>query len=105
MKDNPVIIQMTKEIVDICSPLQIFLVSHKNNLKGGLASFKLCVIVDDKYEDNSRLESDILLKTDCPVPCDIIIYSISEWNDCIEDDCTFAYRVDSAGVLLYEQGK
>lgn len=94
---------MTEEIVGICSPLQIFLVSRKTDSKGELSSFKLCIVVDDKYGSRADLETEILLKTDCPVPCDIIVYAVSDWNECLDDDFTFAYRVENEGNLLYEQ--
>ena len=105
MKDNPIIKKMAEEIVEICSPFQIFLVSYKTNSKGELTSFKVCIVVDDRYMNHTELETEILLKTDCPVPCDVIVYTVSDWNECLEDDCTFAYRVDNEGNLLYEQVK
>ena len=105
MKDDPIIKRMAEEIVEICSPFQIFLVSYKTNSRKELTSFKLCVIADDKYENHTELETEILLKTDCPVPCDVIVYTVSDWNECLDDDCTFAYRVDNEGNLLYEQVK
>ena len=105
MKDNPIIKRMAEEIVEICSPFQIFLVSHKNNSKGELTSFKVCIIVDDSYISHTDLETEILLKTDCPVPCDVIVYTVTDWNECLDDDCTFAYRVENEGNLLYEQVK
>ncbi len=98
----PVIREMTEEIVKLCSPFWVFLVSKKTDRKGEVASFKLCIVVEDSYTDHAALESEILINTDCPVPCDIIVYNISDWNECIDDDCTFAYRV-SEGELLYEQ--
>ena len=102
---DPIIMNMADEIVKICSPFQIFLVSQKTDRKGNVTSFKVCAVVDDSYVNHSELESEILLKTDCPVPCDIIVYNISDWNECLDDDCTFAYRVDNEGDLLYEQKK
>ena len=62
-------------------------------------------MVDDSYGSHSDLESEILLKTDCPIPCDIIVYTVSNWNECLDDDFTFAYRIDNEGNLLYEQTK
>ena len=102
MKNNPIIQAMSDDMVKICSPFQVFVVSYKSDSKGELTAFKLCIVVEDKYTP-STLETQILVETDCPVPCDIIVYNISEWNSCIEDDCSFAYRVDNAGVLLYGQ--
>ena len=103
IKNDPIIREMTEEIVKLCSPFQVFLVSHKTNIKGELTSFKVCAVVDDSYTDHVQLESEILLKTDCPVPCDIIVYNITDWNECLDDDCTFASRIDNEGVILYEQ--
>lgn len=105
MNQNPIIKEMTEDIIRICDPFQIFLVSQKNNSKGELTSFKVCIVVADKYSSHADLETEILLKTDCPVPCDIIVYTVSEWNECIDDDCTFAYRIDTERNLLYEQKK
>ncbi|MCL2053727.1 MAG: hypothetical protein FWG90_04685 [Oscillospiraceae bacterium] len=103
MKENATVSKMVSEIVKICSPFQVFMVSFKTNSRGELSSFKLCIVVDDCYEDIKKLEADIQMNTDCPVPCDVIIYRVSEWNECVEDDCTFAYRVENAGEVLYEQ--
>ena len=105
MKYDDIIMEMAEDIKKICSPFQIFLVSQKTNSKGELTAFKLCIVVDDKYEHHTDLETEILLQTDCPVPCDVIVYTVSEWNECLDDDCTFAYRVDSEGNLIYEQVK
>lgn len=104
MKDinDPIIRKMSDDIVKLCAPFQIFLVSSKQNSAGELTAFKICAVVEDKYNEN-ELESEILIKTDCPVPCDIIIYRVSEWNECLDDDCTFASRIDNEGVILYEQ--
>ena len=105
MNTDPIIKKMTDEIVKICDPLQIFLASAKKNSKGEVSRFKLCIVVGDVYGSRSDLETEILLKTDCPVPCDILVYTISDWNECLDDDFTFAYRIDNEGNLLYEQGK
>lgn len=102
-KINAVIQQMTDDIVAMCSPFQVFLISKKEDNNGNLTSFKVCIVVADTYKNHRDLEADILINTDCPVPCDIIVYNITEWNECIDDDCTFAYRVDSEGEVLYEQ--
>ncbi len=97
---DPIISEMTKQVADICRPFQIFLVSRKNDSKGSLTAFKLCIIVDDCY-DTHKLESKLLMETDCDVPCDFIVYTAEEWNEFAEDDCSFAYRIDNSGVLLY----
>ena len=44
MKNIPVIKDMVEDIVKICDPLQIFLVSAKKNSKGEITRFKLCIV-------------------------------------------------------------
>ena len=102
-KTDPIIMEMTNDIVKMCSPFQVLLISKKTDKNGALTAFKICIVVADSYQDHRELESEILINTDCPVPCDIIVYNITEWNECVDDDCTFAYRVDSEGEVLYEQ--
>ena len=78
---------------------------RQDKFKRRTDSFKLCIVVADSYASHTDLETEILLKTDCPVPCDVIVYTVSEWNECLEDDCTFAYRIDSERNIVYEQIK
>jgi hypothetical protein len=103
--NNPIVRGITEDIVRICDPFRIFFVSGKTDKKGELVSFKVCAVVKDSYTDLSALESEILLSTDCPIPCDVIAYNVSDWNECLDDDCTFASRIDNEGVILYEQTK
>ncbi len=100
--DNTIIRKMTEDITALCEPCMIYLVSEKNNSKGELTGFKLCVVVRDGI-DPSTLETRLLLNTECSVPCDFIVYNLSDWNDHAEDDCSFAYRVENGGELLYVQ--
>lgn len=100
ISENALIKKMVSEITELCSPCMIYLVSHKTNNSNELTSFKLCVVVPDG-EVPEQIETRLLLKTDCAVPCDFIVYNISDWIDCAEDDCSFAYRVENGGEQLY----
>ncbi|MCC8043448.1 MAG: hypothetical protein LIO69_08110 [Oscillospiraceae bacterium] len=104
MHIDSIISDMAQEVVDLCHPHSIYLVSYKNNSKGVLSGFKLCVVAADDILPQV-LETKLLLSTDCEIPCDFIVYNLTDWNECAEDDCSFAYRVENGGVLLYEQGK
>ena len=55
----------------------------------------------DPCSEPEAVETRLLLQTDCPVPCDFIVYSLEDWNDLAEDDCSFAYRVENGGDLIY----
>ena len=100
METNQMIKTLSDEIVSICSPQKIILVSNKFNTRKELVSFKLCVIVKDVLS-TAELEGQLYLKTDCPIPFDLIIYNLSEWEELIEDFGTFAERVNNTGVVLY----
>lgn len=95
---------MTEEIVKLCDPYMVYLVSEKKDRQGETSSFKVCVIIPECGEPEA-VETKLLLQTDCPVPCDFIVYSLEDWNECAEDDCSFAYRVENGGELLYVKGR
>ena len=101
--DNRIIAGIVEETVKICDPCAVYLVSKKNNSKGELTGFKLCVVIPDGSPEQT--ETHLLLKTDCPVPCDFIVYTLSDWDDCATDDCSFAYRVENGGERLYVKGQ
>ena len=97
---SPVITDMVEEVVRLCDPCSVYLVSEKKDRNGETSSFKLCIIVPECGEPEA-VETRLLLQTDSPVPCDFIVYSLDDWNDCAEDDCSFAYRVENGGDLIY----
>lgn len=102
MNVEPVIKNLSDEIAEKFMPLEIFLVSAKRNNTGDITSFKLCVVVPDDI-NVGEFEGEVYMNTECEIPFDIIAYNVGEWNELLDDDCTFAYRIDTAGVILYEQ--
>lgn len=100
VKENPVIMGAVNEVTELCDPYAVYLVSHKTGADGAVKAFKLCVVISDD-RDPERTESELLIKTDPPVPCDFIVYTLEEWDDCSQDDGSFAYRVENGGERLY----
>lgn len=100
-KIGGVISETAVKAAKLCNPFRIYLVSRKENYKGDITSFKLCLIVPDNI-DTDACESMLLIEIDTPVPCDYIVYNVSAWNEYVYDDSTFAYRIENSGVLLYE---
>lgn len=97
--DN-IISQLIEDITAACDPAWIFLISNKYNTRQELTSFKLCVVVQD-VPSTAELEAELYMKTDCPIPFDILIYNRSEWEELVEDDDTFAAKIQNTGVILY----
>ncbi len=97
------ITELVSEIVEKYSPLQIFMISKKTDKNGDITTFKICAILKDEYENRAEIEGKILVNSDVEIPFDVIIYNISDWNELLLDDCSFAYRIDNEGEVLYEQ--
>lgn len=101
MSDNELINRTASEIQEICSPLNIILVSNKVNTDGDLVSFKLVIVVDDSVESTSELECRLYMQVDCDIPYDIVLYKHSEWNKFKNDIGTFAWKIYNTGAYIY----
>ena len=60
---NDIIGEMVQQIIKLCDPCMIYLVSRKTNTAGKVTSFKLCVVVEDSILPE-QVETKLLLKTD-----------------------------------------
>lgn len=100
MEQDKIITTLVEDIAKYCEPVKIILFSSKTDIAGRLRSFKLCIIVRD-VESVAELEGNLYLNTDCPIPFDILIYNLSEWEELVHDEASFAGRVNSSGVVLY----
>lgn len=102
MSDNELITRTVDEIKQICSPLNIILVSHKVNTDGDLTSFKLVVTVkDEDTETLSELECRLYMQIDCDIPFDLVLYRESEWNKFKCDIGSFAWKIHNTGAYIY----
>lgn len=101
MSDNELITSTAEEIVSVCSPLNIILVSNKFSTGGELVSFKLVVVVEDSEESTAELECRLYMQIDCDIPYDIVIYKQSEWNRFKNDIGSFAWKIYNTGAYIY----
>ena len=101
MVENPIIINLVDQILDLCNPLKIILFNKKHDLFDNLTSFKLCVIVPDDT-DVDDLECTLYLELECENPFDVLIYKETEWTNLIIDEASFAGKISRTGVVLYE---
>ena len=102
MNQEIVISEILENVLSICNPIKILLISKKYDASGQLSSFKLCVIVEDSV-DLDEIESQIYLELDCENPFDVILYTLSEWEEICEENGSFANKIQKSGVLLYEK--
>ena len=103
MKIDEIVFCLAREIAQAVNPVKIYLVGAKHNIKGELTGFKLCVIVND-VPSTAELEGELYMKTDCDIPFDVLIYNLSEWNELIADEGTFASKIHRTGALIYGEG-
>ncbi len=101
MSENEFIKKTASEIYDICSPINIILVSNKINTAGEIVSFKLAVIVTDQTESISELECSLYMKVDSEIPYDLVLYKVSEWDKLKTEIGTFAWKIYNTGAYLY----
>lgn len=102
-KPEPIISEVADEIIRACAPVKILLMSNKYNTRRELTSFKLCIVVND-VPSTAELEGELYMQTDSPVPFDILIYNRSQWEELVEEEDTFAAKVERTGVVLYGEG-
>ena len=87
-------------VVELCSPVEIYLATYKQNLRQELTAFKLLIVVND-VKKVSDIEEKIYMETDCEIPFDVIVYNKSVWEKLIDDYGTFAHKVYESGDKLY----
>ena len=100
MKNNSIITSVADRIVELCSPVEIYLATYKHNLKEELTSFKLLVVVND-VQKVYAIEERIYMETDCEIPFDVIVYNKTVWEKLKDDYGTFAHKVFESGDKLY----
>lgn len=101
MMTNPIIGELTDQIVAKYDPHKIIMFSHKLNVKNEITSFKICMVIETA--DKEQLEKDIYISIDCCMPYDIIIYTPNEWDRLLQIPHSFAEKVNASGVVLYDK--
>ena len=95
------ILDLKDRIAELINPIKIILFSQKNDVKGALQSFKLCIIIDEG--DKLSTEREIYLGADCDISFDVVLYTKSEWEQNVEYADSFAHKVENTGWILYER--
>ncbi|WP_059005171.1 hypothetical protein [Bittarella massiliensis (ex Durand et al. 2017)] len=94
------ILQVCAEVRRLARPEKVILFNRKLTLSGKTASFKLVVVADTA--DKRRLEKELYLAIDSPVPFDVVLYTPGEWAQLAGERGSFAAKVRRIGKVLYE---
>lgn len=101
MPEYPTIMEVSNEIAGLCSPVSIFVISHKVNFNGDLTGFKLCLIIPDDGENSLIIQQQLYMEVDSDVPFDLVIYRQSEWDELKSDVGSFAWKISLTGRKIY----
>ncbi len=61
----------------------------------------ICIIA--QTTSKRRLAALLSAEIDCELPIDILVYTPSEWDECIKDETSFAAKILKEGRILYGQ--
>lgn len=92
--------KITEEIINKFNPTKIILFgSIANGTYKSDSDIDLCIIKDTQNKRN--LTANIYTEIDCEMPFDILVYTNEEWERNINDLSSFAYKINTSGVILY----
>ena len=94
---------ITEQIIDLYSPQKILLFgSRAKGTATERSDIDLCIIMEtQRNKERRRLLADMYCDIESPVPIDILLYTPEEWEHCVKDKCTFAYKINKEGIALY----
>lgn len=93
------ITSICKEIAERFDIYKIFLYNERHDFQGNISSFKICVI--SNTEDEDKIEKEIYLDFDLPIPFDVLVYSKNNWNKISSIKNSFANSIKNKGHILY----
>jgi predicted nucleotidyltransferase len=79
--------------------------SHATNLATEKSDIDICIVAD--VADKGSFEQDVNLYIydkdglDFPKSVDIVLYTTSEWEECLKKQGTFANLIQKKGVVLH----
>lgn len=92
--------ELTKQIINTYRPEKILLFgSQAKGIATEKSDIDLCIVVDTDNKRQLLSEMYYTIETDKPV--DILLYTTSEWQQCIKEKTSFAYKINTEGVKLY----
>lgn len=99
-KDHAVFDNIVNQLCSDYNPVKIILFGSQSK---GTATHKsdidLCVIMNSNNKRQSL--ADMYYNIDSDKPIDFLLYTPSEWDACIADSSSFAYKINREGVMLH----
>ncbi|MCK9479782.1 MAG: nucleotidyltransferase domain-containing protein [Firmicutes bacterium] len=91
---------ITKQIISSYSPEKILLFgSQAKGISSPHSDIDLCVVATTS--NKRKLLTEMYYSIESEKPIDILLYTPQEWDECIADKTSFAYKINHEGVRLY----
>lgn len=89
-----------EQIIQQCSPQKILLFgSRAKGTATENSDIDLCIVASTK--NKRALLTDLYCDTASDTPIDFLLYTPEEWEQCVSDHQSFAYKLDREGIVLY----
>lgn len=96
---------LTRQIVSLYSPQKILLFgSQAKGAATEKSDIDLCIVMeitDETSVKRRKLLAEMYLVLETDIPVDILLYTPPEWEQCISDRSSMAYKINAEGVRLY----
>lgn len=89
-----------KQIIEKYEPE--FIILFGSVAKGTFTAYSdidLCIIKDTS--DKRKLLTEMYIEINSNIPFDLVLYTVEEWNKCVNDKNSFAYTINNTGVKIY----
>lgn len=97
---NKEIDSIKKQIIEKYDPKEIILFGSV--AKGTFrehSDIDLCIVMDTMHK--RELLTNMYIDIESNIPFDLVLYTIEEWENCINDKSSFAYSIINTGVKIY----
>ena len=89
-----------EQIIHLCNPQRILLFgSQANGTATAKSDIDLCIVASTS--NKRALLTDLYCDTESDIPIDFLLYTPDEWEQCVNDQQSFAYKLNQEGVVLY----
>lgn len=97
---NKEIDYIKKQVIEKYNPKEIILFgSVAKGIFREHSDIDLCIIMDTM--NKRELLTNMYIDIESNIPFDLVLYTIEEWKNCINDKSSFAYAIINTGVKIY----
>ncbi|MDR1663674.1 MAG: nucleotidyltransferase domain-containing protein [Clostridiales bacterium] len=91
---------ITKQLIGMYLPKRLLLFGSQAQGSAEINSdIDLCVVMNTN--DKRTLLTEMYMRIEADRPFDLLLYTPDEWESCLLDKTSFAYKINREGMLLY----